>query len=44
MNHNLETVPRLYKEARPGSDYAHSLNLLQEFKALHPGRADQVAA
>ena len=29
MNHNLETVPRLYKEARPGSDYAYSLNLLQ---------------
>ena len=25
MNHNLETVPRLYKQARPGSDYAHSL-------------------
>ena len=32
MNHNLETVPRLYKQARPGSDYAHSLRLLQEFK------------
>ena len=32
MNHNLETVPRLYKQVRPGSDYAHSLNLLQEFK------------
>ena len=32
MNHNLETVPRLYKQARPGSDYAHSLKLLQEFK------------
>ena len=37
MNHNLETVPRLYKEARPGSDYLHSLKLLKEFKALHPG-------
>jgi lipoic acid synthetase len=37
MNHNLETVPRLYKEARPGSDYAFSLNLLQKFKALNPG-------
>ena len=37
MNHNLETVPRLYKEARPGSDYAFSLNLLKKFKALHPG-------
>ncbi|MBK9573248.1 MAG: lipoyl synthase [Rhodoferax sp.] len=36
MNHNLETVPRLYKEARPGSDYAFSLNLLQKFKALVP--------
>ena len=34
MNHNIETVPRLYKEARPGSDYAFSLNLLQKFKAL----------
>ena len=37
MNHNLETVPRLYKEARPGSDYLHSLKLLKDFKALHPG-------
>jgi lipoic acid synthetase len=37
MNHNLETVPRLYKEARPGSDYAFSLSLLQRFKALVPG-------
>ena len=37
MNHNLETAPRLYKEARPGSDYAFSLNLLKKFKALHPG-------
>jgi lipoic acid synthetase len=36
MNHNLETVPRLYKEARPGSDYGFSLNLLKKFKALHP--------
>ena len=35
MNHNLETVPRLYKEARPGSDYAYSLALLRDFKALH---------
>src|SRR5205085_3363905 len=32
MNHNLETVPRLYKAARPGSDYAHSLKLLKDFK------------
>src|SRR3982751_1971856 len=32
MNHNLETVPRLYREGRPGSDYTHSLRLLFEFK------------
>lgn len=32
FNHNIETVPRLYKQARPGSDYQHSLNLLKEFK------------
>jgi lipoic acid synthetase len=37
MNHNLETVPRLYRQARPGSDYAHSLALLGDFKAAHPG-------
>jgi lipoyl synthase len=37
MNHNLETIPRLYKEARPGSDYAFSLNLLKKFKAAVPG-------
>jgi lipoic acid synthetase len=37
MNHNLETVPRLYKQARPGSDYAHSLALLAGFKARVPG-------
>ena len=36
MNHNLETVPRLYKAARPGADYQHSLNLLKAFKALYP--------
>ena len=36
MNHNLETVPRLYRQARPGSDYAHSLRLLQEFKQRFP--------
>ena len=35
LNHNLETVPRLYRQARPGSDYAHSLRLLKEFKARH---------
>ena len=37
MNHNLETVPRLYRQARPGSDYAHSLKLLADFKARFPG-------
>lgn len=36
LNHNLETVPRLYKLARPGADYAHSLKLLQEFKTRFP--------
>ncbi|MGE0556683.1 MAG: lipoyl synthase [Burkholderiales bacterium] len=36
MNHNLETVPRLYRQARPGSDYAHSLKLLKDFKARFP--------
>lgn len=36
FNHNLETVPRLYREARPGADYAGSLGLLAAFKAMHP--------
>ena len=36
LNHNLETVPRLYKEARPGADYAHSLALLRDFKLAYP--------
>jgi lipoic acid synthetase len=36
MNHNLETVPRLYRKARPGGNYPHSLKLLQDFKARHP--------
>ncbi len=36
MNHNLETVPRLYKEARPGANYNFSLNLLKKFKAIFP--------
>jgi lipoic acid synthetase len=36
MNHNLETVARLYRKARPGGDYAHSLRLLQAFKRVHP--------
>jgi lipoyl synthase len=37
FNHNLETVPRLYKQARPGADYEWSLDLLQGYKAI---RAD----
>lgn len=36
MNHNLETAPRLYKQARPGADYIHSLELLQQFKQRCP--------
>jgi len=36
MNHNLETVPRLYRQARPGGNYPHSLRLLADFKARHP--------
>lgn len=36
MNHNLETAPRLYKQARPGADYQHSLELLKQYKALNP--------
>ncbi len=36
LNHNLETIPRLYKQARPGADYRHSLELLREFKRRHP--------
>jgi lipoic acid synthetase len=36
FNHNLETVPRLYKQARPGADYQWSLNLLKRFKGKHP--------
>lgn len=35
FNHNLETVPRLYRKARPGADYLWSLNLLRRFKAVH---------
>ncbi len=41
MNHNLETVPRLYKQARPGSDYAFSLNLLKQVQVPAPGGAHQ---
>jgi lipoic acid synthetase len=37
MNHNLETVPRLYRQARPGADYRHSLQLLSQFKERVPG-------
>ncbi len=37
MNHNMETVPRLYKQARPGADYANSLELLKAFRARVPG-------
>jgi lipoic acid synthetase len=36
MNHNLETVPRLYRQARPGGDYRHSLRLLQAFGKAVP--------
>jgi lipoic acid synthetase len=36
LNHNLETIPRLYKHVRPGSDYQHSLNLLKDFKGKFP--------
>ncbi len=37
FNHNLETVPRLYKKARPGADYLHSLTLIECFKTSFPG-------
>ena len=36
LNHNMETVPRLYKQARPGADYTHSLELMKQFKARYP--------
>ena len=36
LNHNLETVPRLYLQARPGADYQHSLDFLKAFKARYP--------
>jgi len=39
FNHNLETIPRLYRQARPGADYQHSLNLLKAFKQRHPETA-----
>ena len=37
FNHNLETIPRLYREARPGANYQWSLKLLKEYKARNPG-------
>ena len=37
LNHNLESVPSLYRKIRPGSDYQWSLQLLKKFKQLHPG-------
>ncbi len=37
FNHNLETIPRLYRQARPGADYQHSLALLSGFKQACPG-------
>ena len=36
LNHNLETVPRLYKQSRPGADYEHSLAFMRQFKARYP--------
>lgn len=36
LNHNLETIPRLYKQVRPGANYQHSLALLNDFKVRHP--------
>jgi len=36
FNHNIETVPDLYRNVRPGADYLWSLRLLQQFKAQHP--------
>ncbi len=36
FNHNMETIPRLYREARPGANYQWSLTLLQEYKRLNP--------
>ncbi|MDR2112205.1 MAG: lipoyl synthase [Candidatus Accumulibacter sp.] len=36
LNHNLETVPRLYRQVRPGADYTHSLAFLRRFKERYP--------
>ncbi|OUS12534.1 lipoyl synthase [Gammaproteobacteria bacterium 53_120_T64] len=41
FNHNIETVPRLYRQARPGANYAWSLKLLQQYKARNPGVASK---
>jgi lipoic acid synthetase len=37
FNHNLETIPRLYRQARPGADYSHSLELIRRFGQQNPG-------
>ena len=42
FNHNIETIPRLYKTARVGSDYQHSLNLLAEFKKPTPSYPNKI--
>ena len=42
FNHNLENVPRIYRQVRPGADYNWSLKLLERFKEAHPGNPDQV--
>lgn len=36
LNHNMETVPRLYRQARPGADYEHSLAFMRQFKSRYP--------
>ena len=36
FNHNLESIPRLYKAVRPGSDYKWSLDLIKRFQEMHP--------
>ena len=42
FNDNLENVPRIYRQVRPGADYNWSLKLLERFKEAHPGDPDQV--
>lgn len=39
FNHNMETIPRLYSQSRPGADYQYSLDLLRKFKQVHPNGA-----